>query len=154
MHPKHGGDPLPWPPIVLPQWSATIRYRMAAEYVKVLEGELAAGMDGDKPKWSGSQRQYLRTRREKWITRSMGKDPHYEKYGTFVKPWGTEQPTYMDIVVEETRRREKERGTFISNRAHKRKQILSRSAWIHAKCREWKKKSGAKNPEELKKEED
>lgn len=145
MFPKFGGKPLPWPPIVAPGYSGDIA-KLAAEYVKELDAELDAAVDEGYPKWSGSQRQYIRQLRAKWIVRAQGMDAHYKKFGTFPRPFNGDPPTIRDMVVERWRRREMDNGNFVSNAEHRRQHHRTRSRIVDDIVREWRRKYGDKKP--------
>lgn len=146
MQPKHGGDPLPLPPIVLPQLEGPARMRLlAAEYVKVLDQELSTVQEGVQ-KWSGQQLAYIRRVRAKWRMRALGEDPHYLKHGTFKRPPTADPPGMADLWQEQTRRKEELRtGVRVSSAAHRR---MQRTPTVHDIVKKWKKQYKATQPKE------
>lgn len=118
LYPEHGGEPLPRPPVVAPSYMPHL-YE-AKRYVKVLQQELDAEID-NQPKWRGKHRAYLKRLFALWLMRADGKDGHYNKHGTFRRPFNADPPGVSDVVAEEWKRREEERGGKVSNRAHKKK---------------------------------
>lgn len=146
MFPRYGGQPLPHPPIVVPGMTYPGHHRAAAEYVAVLDKELASGEDGTEPKWDAAQRQVIRRDRAKWSQRAHGEDAHYEKHGTFPRPMNAERPTWGDVRTEDSRRKAMDRGDYVSNAEHKRQRLMTRSEHVHAICRGWAKKFQSKQP--------
>ena len=99
MQPKRGGPPLPPSPLCLPG-----EHAKATAYLAALERALA------QPGWSKSQRQYIRARLRHWTLRAEGRDPHFEKFGTFSRWYGSPPPTPQDMVVVQWRRLALARG--------------------------------------------
>lgn len=146
MQPKHGGDPCPLPPICYPRWDGTAgMQKKAAEYVKVLEAELAIDEEG-KRKWSGSQRQYLRRTKAVWRLRALGEDAHFNKHGNFIRPFNAEPPGNGDLIQAELRRKELlKTGEYVSSIAHKQKRLVGHSVHVNRIVRRWAKQHGTKN---------
>ena len=120
MHPVHGGEPLRRPPIV---GHIHDKEYEARKYMEYLAEELA---DDEHPKWSGSQRAYLKRQHALWLTRTMGLDAHYVKHGTFRRPFNAEPPGMAEIIQEEWRRREEDRtGVKVSAAAERRRWKIS-----------------------------
>lgn len=94
MIPKHGGAPLPPSPDCLPRAHAD-----ANRYASAIQHAL------DQPGWSPKQRTRLRDLYRKWILRAEGRDPYFERYGTFPRPEGAPPPTTTDLIVARWRRR-------------------------------------------------
>jgi len=93
MKPRHGGSPLPYAPICLPR-----EHTKAVAYLAVLDQAL--GQAG----WTASQRRRIRALQRLWTFRAEGRDPQFEKYGTFGRRPGTAPPTGADAVVAAWRR--------------------------------------------------
>lgn len=150
MFPRNGGEPLPWEPIVAPGHTYPSPEEAAKRYVAELDKELATGEDGGEAKWDARQRQYIRTLRQKWVTRMYGMDAHYKKHGTFPRPMNADPPGWGDVRTEESRRKARDEGTYVSNAEHKRQKYMSRSEHVHAICRrmkkEWAVKQGQNKP--------
>lgn len=94
MIPKLGGTPLPDSPICLPR-------EHAKALTFVLEIEAALGRAG----WSSGQRRRLHELLVKWTFRAEGRDPHFEKYGSFGRRPGSAAPQSCDLIVAQWRRR-------------------------------------------------
>lgn len=146
MMPEGGGEPVPWPPIVLPQMGPDFLHRVAKDYVRVLDKELAAEYEDGTLKWGNWKRGRIREARAKWFQRGEGQDPHYEKFGTFRRCWGSELPTFRDVIIEERRRKEKELGKWESNAEHWRRHHMTRSLRVQLICKGWAKKYKSKQP--------
>lgn len=122
MQPKHGGQPLPWPPILIPAIDGLQRMHLeAAKYANVLQSEL----DLEVPKWSGSQRQYIRREVAKWTMRAQGHDAHFEKHGTCLRPMNSEPPGWAEWHQARLRRKEEARtGIRVSAARQRRMQRM------------------------------
>lgn len=121
MYPEFGGPPLDRPPIAAPYLGNLVR--AAKEYRAYLDKELEP--DTDKPKWSGSQRQYLRRLRAKWRVRELGEDAHYQKHGTFRRPMNADPPGPAEFIQETWRRRHEDyTGERVSAAAQRRKERM------------------------------
>jgi hypothetical protein len=110
--PKHGGDPVPLPPIVLGQnMGVSLCTKMAKDYVKVLEAYRDAESEHGYSGLSRSQKQYFTSLLRKWQVRAAGLDSQYLKFGTFPRhPSSQSYPTHADIVIELYRRRHPDAG--------------------------------------------
>lgn len=93
MTPKKGGTPLPPSPICLPR-----EHAKAAAYVCAIEEALT------RAGWSSGQRGRLRAQLRLWKYRAEGRDPQFERYGSFGRKPGTAPPTSVDATVEAWRR--------------------------------------------------
>jgi len=91
--PKKGGAPLPPSPICLPR-----EHAKAAGFVLAIEEALT------RPGWSGAQRGRLRALLRLWVYRAEGRDPQFEKYGSFGRRPGSAPPTSVDAIVAAWRR--------------------------------------------------
>lgn len=92
--PKYGGPDLDPAPDCLPG-----AHGEAKRYLTKLLAAL------DQPGWSKSQRIRLHDRYRKWLLRAEGRDPHFERYGTFPRFPGTAPPTVVDLIVARRRKR-------------------------------------------------
>lgn len=93
MIPKKGGTPLPPSPICLPR-----EHGKAQAYATLLqEALLQSG-------WSANQRKAIRIKYRLWAFRAEGRDPHFEKYGSFPRAPGSAPPTTSDATVAAWRR--------------------------------------------------
>lgn len=93
MIPKNGGTPLPPSPICLPR-----EHAKAGAYVREIEEAL------QRAGWSSGQRGRLRAQLRLWTYRAEGRDPQFEKYGSFGRRPGTAPPTSVDAIVAAWRR--------------------------------------------------
>lgn len=146
MFPRYGGHPLPHQPIVAPPYVWPLVpggiVGVAKWYVQVLDKELAEGIDsGERAKWSGSQRQYLRELRAKWIVRAQGLDPHYIKHGTFSRPIDAAPPTIRDLEAQRHRYQAMDQGTFESNTEHYRRTHTNSGTIRGDIVKRWKKQA-------------
>ncbi len=112
MIPKRGGAALDPAPDCLPG-----EHHKALRYLKAIE--TALGQHG----WTARQRIRLRSQFRKWILRAEGRDPYFEKYGTFPRPEGAPPPTGIDLVVAAWRRRV---GPTLTAEDRKRRSMPSR----------------------------
>lgn len=94
MIPKLGGTPLPDSPLCLPR-----EHGKAIAFVAEIEAALG------RPGWSSGQRRRLRDLLVKWTFRAEGRDPHFEKYGSFGRAPGSAAPQSCDLIVAGWRRR-------------------------------------------------